>query len=213
MPPLDLASTRKSLHGVAELVLAGPQYRSSGTIRLGVTADAITTVADPALSITAVDLVSGERRQALDGSTCAALAAALGLSAGRAEGVYHEGSGVGIDETLRVDPAAAALLLGEFHRGEAALRRLAPEQTPVLWCEHFDIGITIDEVNYGVSPGDGFLDVPYAYVGPWSPREGEFWNAPFGAAIAMSELADSALDDFFARGRVAAESDPKRSEP
>ncbi|GLW96468.1 hypothetical protein [Microtetraspora sp. NBRC 16547] len=29
-----LVLTRQSLHGVAELVLAGPQYRQSGTIRL-----------------------------------------------------------------------------------------------------------------------------------------------------------------------------------
>ena len=42
-------------------------------------------------------------------------------------------------------------------------------------------GIGVDEVNYGMSPGDGFHAAPYAYVGPWTPREGAFWNVPFGA--------------------------------
>ena len=38
---------------------------------------------------------------------------------------------------------------------------------PVLWPEHFDLAIDVDEVNYGVSPGDGYHGAPYAYVGPW----------------------------------------------
>jgi hypothetical protein len=60
-------------------------------------------------------------------------------------------------------------------------------------------------VNYGVSPGDGFLPEPYAYVGPWTPREGEFWNAPFGAVRRASELADAGeVAAFFAAGRAAA---------
>ena len=32
-----LVATRRSLHGVAELVIAGPQHRATGTIRLRVT--------------------------------------------------------------------------------------------------------------------------------------------------------------------------------
>jgi hypothetical protein len=50
----------------------------------------------------------------------------------------------------------------------------------VLWPEHFDIGISVDEVNYGVSPGDVHIPEPYAYVGPWHPRVGTFWNTGFG---------------------------------
>jgi hypothetical protein len=40
----------------------------------------------------------------------------------------------------------------------------------------------VDEVNFGVSPGDDFHPGPYAYVGPWRvpPLDG-YWNAPFGA--------------------------------
>jgi hypothetical protein len=69
----------------------------------------------------------------------------------------------------------------------------------VLWPEHFDLGVTLDEVNYGVSLGDGYLAEPYAYVGPWQPRTGPFWNAPFGAARPLRDVPDVA--GFFAEGR------------
>ncbi len=85
-------------------------------------------------------------------------------------------------------------------RGDAALRALAPDETPILWPEHFDIGITVGEVNYGVSAGDGYLAVPYAYVGPWSPpAQDDFWNAPFGRALPVDEIDD--LLAFFTEGR------------
>ena len=41
----ELAATRRSLHGVAELVLAGPQYRATGKLRLGVVPGGFATVA------------------------------------------------------------------------------------------------------------------------------------------------------------------------
>jgi hypothetical protein len=73
---------------------------------------------------------------------------------------------------------------------------------PVLWPEHFDLAVTVDEVNYGVSPGDTYLDEPYAYVGPWQARTGPFWNAPFGAARPLSELGDAdAVAGFFTEAR------------
>jgi hypothetical protein len=63
----------------------------------------------------------------------------------------------------------------------------------------------VDEVNYGVSLGDGFLAEPYAYVGPWAHREGDFWNAPFGAVRRAAELADAhEVGAFFAAGKAAA---------
>ena len=42
-----LVTTRRGLHALAELVLAGPQYRAHGAIRLQVTRDGLTTVAGP----------------------------------------------------------------------------------------------------------------------------------------------------------------------
>ena len=75
----------------------------------------------------------------------------------------------------------------------------------MLWPEHFDIATTLDEVNYGVSPGDDYLAAPYAYVGPWD-RDGlddAFWNAGFGAAAPLDTLGDeTAVAAFFAQGRA-----------
>ena len=73
-----------------------------------------------------------------------------------------------------MDAAAAAELAAWFARGEAGLRAFAPEAEPLLWPEHFDLGIAVDEVNYGISPGDTGQPSPYAYVGPWTKREGPF---------------------------------------
>jgi hypothetical protein len=78
---------------------------------------------------------------------------------------------------------------------------VAEGATPVLWPEHFDLAVTVDEMNLGVSPGDSWSAEPYAYVGPWEPRRGDFWNAPFGAARPMSALPDvDALAAFFTEG-------------
>jgi hypothetical protein len=183
-------------------VLAGPQHRVSGTIRLRVTADGFATVAEPALTVTATTLLTPAGPLTLMGATCAELAKGFGAEAGPAAGVYHDHAELGPDEPLHIDPDAASELLHEFRRGDAALRRLVPHQTPVLWPEHFDLGISLDEVNYGVSPGDHAIDEPYAYVGPWTPRTGEFWNAPFGAARPLRALPGELLDAFFAEGRA-----------
>jgi hypothetical protein len=188
--------TRRSWHGLAELVLAGPQYRRSGTIRLRVIEGGFATVKDPDLQVV-LDVVNDI---AIAGLTYAEVAARLGVDVGAPEGVYHDGSGVTATETIEVPDAAA--LAEAFNRGNAALLAFAPDATPVLWPEHFDVGITLGEVNYGISLGDGYLAEPYAYVGPWKPREGAFWNAPFGAAHPLSELPDLAA--FFAEGRTAA---------
>ena len=42
-----MTATRRALHGVAEYLLAGPQYRASGTIRLRVSDGGFATVAEP----------------------------------------------------------------------------------------------------------------------------------------------------------------------
>jgi hypothetical protein len=60
--------------------------------------------------------------------------------------------------------------------------------------------VTLDEVNYGVSPGDDAILEPYAYVGPWTPQTGDFWNTSFGAARLLTELTDVLA--FFQKGRA-----------
>ncbi|MCZ4099348.1 hypothetical protein C8250_001770 [Streptomyces sp. So13.3] len=197
-----VALTRRSLHGIAELVLAGPQHREIGRIRLRIVGGGFGTIGEPALRVEGGDLVSGTARIALSGQTYAALAEAAGIEAGAPEGLYPDGSGVKPDEVITVDPEAGAEILRAFAAGDEALRGFAPETEPVLWPEHFDLAITLDEVNYGVSPGDDHLPEPYAYVGPHRPREGKFWNAPFGAARALRELGNAdAIQGFFEEGK------------
>ncbi len=195
-------TTRRALHGVAELLLAGPQHRRSGTIRLTVHPDGFGTVAEPDLRVEHLDLVAGGVRLPMDGSTFSALGVRLGLDAGAPRDLYHDGSGAALDDVVRLDPDAAHAVVDALASGDDALRRLDPSQQPVLWPEHFDVGLTLGEVNYGVSPGDAYLAEPYAYVGPWQSREGDFWNAPFGAAQPLSVLgAADAVLAFFHDGR------------
>ena len=161
------------------------------------------TIAQPELRVIGAELVlpgSGGSNEVgsvpLEGLSCADLARAAGLDAGAPAGLYHDGSGVSPAEVLHLDPLMAGRLGSAFSIGDTALRRLAPDATPVLWPEHFDVATTLDEVNYGVSPGDGYCDEPYAYVGPFQPRAGAFWNAPFGALRTLAELSD--VDGVFA---------------
>jgi len=200
-----LVRTRTSLHGVAEAVLAGPQFRASKDIRLRVTPGGFGTVTDPDLRVDGDTLVAGGTRVPLAGHTYATLAAAAGVEAGllRPE-VYADGPDIRLGDPIDVDPAAARLLASCFALGDEALRALDPAAERVLWPEHFDIGSTVDKINYGVSPGDGYLAEPYAYIGPWRIPRGAFWNAPFGAARPMSRLPDAgAVLAFFREGRSA----------
>ncbi len=207
----SLETTRRSLHAVAELLLAGPQHRRSRTIRLLVNPGGFRTVATPDLRVDATDLIAGERRVAISGRTCAELAEAVGVDVGAPEAVYHDGSGVGPDEVLHLDPDTARWIEECWAVGDTAMRRLAPNEQPILWPEHFDVGILVEGTGYGVSPGDKFVPEPYAYVSPRSPRTGAFWHAPFGAARPMREL-DNAHPDavlaFLTEARRRADTDP-----
>ncbi|MEU6237888.1 hypothetical protein [Kitasatospora sp. NPDC047058] len=183
-----LVRTRRALHVVAELVLAGPQYRDSGTIRLRACAGGFATSAEPRLRVIGAELVAAGQVLSLEGTTCTALGAALGITVGAPAGLYQDGSGAAGEHVVDADPSAARWLAHCFALGDAALRALFPDAEPVIWPEHFDIGVTADEVNYGISPGDAFQPEPYAYVGPHTPRQGAFWNAPFGATRTIREL-------------------------
>ena len=177
-----LAQTRRSLHGVAELLLAGPQHAASGTIRLRPLPGGFGTVEVPDLRVEGTAVVAGDRRADIDGRTPRQLAEALGIEPHDPSHLYHDSSGVGLDEVLDVDGEAAQRIAVAYAQGDAALRAFGPV-TPVLWPEHFDLGVTLDEVNYGISPGDGSVPVPYMYVGPWNPPAvDDYWNQPYGAA-------------------------------
>jgi hypothetical protein len=219
-------TTRTSLHGVAELLLAGPAYRSAERIRLSVEPDGFATVEMDGpvrrLHVKGTDLVvdpgtdeggsaphSVHQHFPLVG-TYAEVARDAGIDVG-APDLYSDHADVTADDEIVLDPDDVQVILGWFAAGDAALRAFAAgagsTETPVLWPEHFDVAITLDEVNYGVSAGDAGIGTPYAYVGPWSTREGAFWNASFGATRTLEELggADAdALRAFFDEGRAAA---------
>jgi hypothetical protein len=193
LPPVDprlRASTRRSLHGVAELVLAGPQFRTSGSIELRAWPGGFATTVAPDLRVESTEAVAGDARVPMHGLTFAELATAVGVTASRLDDVYADGPGLQEEDRIEVDAAAAAEISEGFRIGDEAMRLLAPGQRPILWPEHFDIGVTLGKVNYGLSPGDAGIDEPYAYVGPWEPASyhGDFWNASFGAARALTEL-------------------------
>lgn len=196
-----LSETRRALHAVAELVLAGPQHRASGDIRLQVCPGGFRTVTTPDLRVIGTDVVADGQPHPIAG-TAAQLGVAVGVAAGEPADVYREGSGVGIDEELLLDADAARRILDAYETGDAALRMLASDEHPVLWPEHFDVGIRVDDINYGVSPGDSYLGKPYAYVGLDPVPDDPFWNAPFGAARPITEFADASdVSRFFTDAR------------
>ncbi len=197
-----LISTRRSLHAVGELVLAGPQHTAPGEISLRSVPGGFATTHSPDLRVVGTSVVGEAGTVAINGHTPASLAAALGVVATGMGDLYPDGSGFALDDPLDVDEEAAAEVAAALAAGDAALRALAPSETPILWPEHFDVGISVAEVNYGVSAGDSYLAVPYAYVGPWSPPpQDDFWNAPFGRAVPVRDVDD--LLAFFTEGRAS----------
>ena len=140
----QLALTRRTLHAVAELVLAGPQYRATGKLRLRVVPGGFATVLEPELRAVGAGVVgAGGAAVPIDGHTARAIGAELGVTAGRPEGAYADGAGVDPDETLTLDPDQADVIMGALGRGHDALTAFAPAETPVLWPEHFDVAIRV----------------------------------------------------------------------
>src|SRR4051812_43297730 len=168
--PPALAGTRESWHRVAEHVLAAGQFAAAGTIRLRPCPGGIGTVVGVGgrqLAVVRDELVvlepDGTRRSA-PLTTVGAAAAFAGVRPGL-RGSYSPATSADPDAPLPVDAKAARELADWYAFGDAALRRFAEElrsrQQPVLWPEHLDLGITVDAVNYGCSPGDDTIPAPY----------------------------------------------------
>ena len=120
-PDSRLLTTRRSLHGVAELVLAGPQHAYTGEISLRSVPGGFATTHTPSLSVVGTEVLGLAGAVGINGHTPASLASALGLEATSLSAVYSDGSGVGRDERLEVDAAAAATIADAFAAGDAAL--------------------------------------------------------------------------------------------
>jgi hypothetical protein len=191
--PQLLVAARRQLHAVAENFIAGPQYRRYGTIRLRVGPDGFAGVA-LGVAVQGTTLVWASGSMPLAGSVADVIAES-GVDVGPAPAdVYPAAAPLHPGDVLDIDPDAAAIILRTLYAGHLAARQIAPQEDPVLWAEHFDVGIAAGEVNYGVSPGDDAHPLPYAYVGPWDigthPRSGAVWNAPFGALHPLDRTVD-----------------------
>jgi hypothetical protein len=225
-PVPGYGATRRGLHAVAEHVLAAARHRATGRIGLRPTPGGFGTPPFPAgrddegagsrvlrvegLDLVVVDVEAGrERRAPL--RTVGEAAAFAGVEPGAPAGVYTPATPLDPDAPLDLDPAAAALVHDWFARSAAALTAWAGERAAdgptaaQLWPEHFDLALTVGEVNYGASPGDDAHAGPYAYVGPWGrpARGGEYWNEPFGASRPARDLRDpAAIVAFFREGSM-----------
>lgn len=215
-----LCPTVPSLHALAEHVLAAGLHAATGKIGLRAAPGGFATPesADEALggrwAVTGTEVrISGpdgsQRSVAI--TTLRAAGGFFGIEPGMPDRVYTPVTPLDLDAVLPIDPAVAATIGDWLALGQEALTRLGathPDDGPTaiqLWPEHFDLGSTLGEINFGFSPGDDAISHPYAYVGPWTPKEGSFWNQPFGATRTNGELTtvDQALA-FFEEGRALA---------
>jgi hypothetical protein len=197
-----LIAARQQLHGIAECLLAGPEYRATGEIALRIVRGGFGTTAGPEIRLDGLELVHGDRSVPVEG-TFGDLADRLGVEFGAPADLYSEGSGAQSDDVVDLDPEATRLILDWFALSDAALRALDPDQQPILWPEHFDVAILLDNRSYGSSPGDDFHSTPYAYISERDHGDNPFWNAPFGALRDVAKF--SSTDDlvaFWREGRA-----------
>jgi hypothetical protein len=197
-----LIATRRQLYGIAECLLAGPEHRATGEIALRITPGGFGTTAGPEMRLDGLEFVQGDRRVPAAGSF-GELADQLGVEFGAPAMLYRGGSGAQPNDIVDLDPAATRFIVEWCALSDAALRMLDPDQHPILWPEHFDVAILLDNRSYGSSPGDDFHPAPYAYVTAHDHEGGPFWNAPFGALRDAGEVRST--DDlvaFWREGRA-----------
>jgi len=212
--------TVHSLHVLAEHVLGAGLYAATGHIGLQVVPGGFATPAAAEAQLGGRFAIVGGSLAIIrpDGShdrspvtTVADAATFFGVVAGMPPSVYRPATELVLDVALEVDPDVAERVGVWFVLGDEALERFASAHAGddpggrTLWPEHFDLGLAMAEVNYGVSPGDELHVEPYLYVGPWTPRAGAFWNEPFGASVPASAV--TSIDDalaFFTEGHARA---------
>ena len=217
LPP-RFAETRAALHALAEHVIAPARFASTGKIGLRFTYRGFGTPfydRDRQVRIEDGILVDGDDRA--DVNTIGGAAKSLGIEPGAPESVYRPSTDVRFDDPLAID-AGAARALGDWFgfcaslleqlRADAADDDAAAPARVQIWPEHFDIAVDLGDdaagarANFGGSPGDAEHPEPYLYVGPWSRREGAFWNEPFGASLGYAEILGGADPlAFLRRGR------------
>jgi hypothetical protein len=195
------AATRRRLHGIGECLMAGPQRRAGGRFTLRVTPGGFATTGAPALRLEGTDLVVDERRRVAVVGTFSDMAGSRGVDFGAPSDAYPDGSEATPTDEVSLDATSARLIQAWYLVADAALRVMAPRHTPILWPEHFDVAILLDDTSYGASPGDAFHPTPYAYVGSGDHDRSDFWNAPFGAIRSHEQI--HGIDDLVTFWRAA----------
>jgi hypothetical protein len=206
-------ATRTELHRICAHVLGRRRYEVSGHFGLRVGADGVVTPAfgpEPeVLRIASGWLIREVGKEAatieIGGSTLADLAAFAGTDLGPPFSVGGATPPLGdIDAPIELDDDACAVLVQWWELGATVLDAVGEQrgdqlETVQLWPEHFDLATVVTlpsgkGANLGFSPGDGYSDEPYAYVGPWDgdrPGDREYWNAPFGALRSRTDCIES----------------------
>ncbi len=189
--PADFATTRDAVHRLACYVIAPARKAITGRIGLRPADGGFAT---PDLPAGGRLQVSGDRIIRADGesapiTTISGAATFVGHVLTDRPDIGNDLPRFAPDETLAVS-AAATKALGDWYAfGAARLLELTGDVSEAqIWPEHFDLAVVVRlasgrQVNVGFSPGDGFCDRPYAYIGPFDnvPTNHEYWNAPFGA--------------------------------
>jgi hypothetical protein len=215
-------SSRESLRRVAVHIVARARVEASGRFSLRVTPGGFGT---PELGpdgrrirVSGSNLLvesdtpgqASARSMAINGASLADLAMFAGVDLSEPFDVGHDTPPVGdVSTPIELDADGAAAVTGYYGLIAAALDQLLAQlpsgASPTLsrlWPEHFDVAVEAQatperRVNMGGSPGDGFSEEPYLYVGPWTtdrPGESGYWNAPFGASRTWSQLAADSAD-------------------
>jgi len=204
-----LARTRDGWHRVAEHVLAAGQYADAGEITLRPAPGGFATThalgGGRQLRVGGTELVvdDGTATRSTPLSTVREVADFAGVTPGMPPTVYPPATPLDLDAPLHVEAESARVLADWYQLGAAALSSFTAavlddpaNVRPVLWPEHFDLGSTLDGVDYGASPGDDEIAEPYIYVGAGTERrrgDDTFWNARFGAYRRFGEIAS--IDD------------------
>ena len=208
LPP-DFAETREAMRRLAVYVLSPARKAVTGRIGLQPAPGGFGTAEFGHGEELRVEGAALHRRSGAspeESAPITSLAAAAdfaGVKLSADPGVGHDIPELGDPEAPLPVSAAAGRALGAFYGfSGAVLAELKAELDAAghecsavqLWPEHFDLGCSIDGINFGCSPGDGYSAEPYVYVGPWNTDGlgGDFWNAPFGAVLSYGELLTAA---------------------
>lgn len=183
-PPADptLVATRRSLHALAEQVIAPLRVQATGNeIALRPRPGGFGTPELPEGGWVGTDGTELVRVDA-DGARETARITSL-LDAANFVGLDAAATAL-TDTPLEVHAGAAEILAEAWATGEEALLAFGGrDATPILWPEHFDIAIEHSDATYGLSPGDAGHPEPYAYISLWTPPAdlvtgpATFWNA------------------------------------